>query len=117
MELTQAELDDFCKDWIRLLTLALGWSPEAAAEWAQCHVHFAESDLFLHETTSYYVLPLIITDEVRQNSRRLGELQSNLDLALERFRQQPPAEIGPELIAAIRREIREIIDSNRAWQE
>lgn len=116
MELTQAELDDLRKDWTRLLTLALGWSPEAAAEWAQGHIHFAENDFFLHETTSYYVLPLIITDEVRQNSRRLGELQSKLDLALERFRQIPPSEVGPEQIAAIRKEIREIIDASRIYQ-
>lgn len=116
MELTQAELNDVCKDWTRLVSLALGWSPEAAAEWARGHIHFAESEFFLHETTSYYVLPLIITDEVRQNSRRLGELESKLDLALERFRQKPPAEVGSERIAEIRREIREIIEANRLSQ-
>jgi hypothetical protein len=118
MEYSSTEMDEVCEDWIQLITLVLGSPRDAATEWAREHVRPAmDNPLFLHETTSWYILPLIITDEVRRKSRSMGELESKLDLALERFRQKMSGQVSAEQIDAIRGEIRGIIEANVASLE
>jgi len=111
MELSATDMDKVCKDWIGLLTLVVGLPQDVAIAWARDHRSAMHSPLFLHETTSWYILPLIITDDVRRRTRSLGDLESKIDLALERFRQKMWRDVDAMQINAIRTEIREIVDS------
>ena len=111
MEVSEREADEICKDWVRLLTLVLGWSHDKAIAWARAHRDDMENPFFLHETTSWYILGEIITENVRRQTKTIGQLESKLDLALERFRRATVDSVRPEQVAAIRKEVREIIDS------
>lgn len=117
MEYSLSELDSICDDWVRLLTLILGWPRAAAIAWARDRIALADNAFFSHETISWYVLPLIITDDVRRRTRSLGELESRMDLALERFRQSSSSEVRSDQVEQIRNEIREIIAAHTAPAE
>lgn len=112
MDLTQEDVESLCRDWVRLLTLVLDWPHDKAVAWARgpgCES--MESSFFLHETTSWYIMGHIITNEVRQKTVAMGELRSRLDLALEKFRRETETSVRPEQVTAIRKEIRDIIES------
>jgi hypothetical protein len=112
MEVTQEDVYAICSDWIRLLTLVLEWPENKAVEWANGPGReLMKNPFFTHETVSYHIMPLIITNEVRQQTVAMGELRSRLDLALERFRRETETSVRPEQVTAIRREIRDIIES------
>lgn len=117
MEYSLSELDSICDDWVRLLTQVLGWPRTAAIAWARDRIALADNAFFSHETTSWYVLPLIITDDVRRRTRSLGELESRIDLVLERFRQSSSSDVRREKVEHIRNEIREIIAAHTAPPE
>ena len=110
MGLTTKDKDEVCDVWVRLLTLALGWPKERAKLWAEGQRSLMDNeDWFLHETTSWYVLNAVITDEIRTSAKRPGDMASQLDLALERFRIKSERNVSAEDVEAIRSEIRAII--------
>ena len=111
MDYSPAEIDEVREDWIRLLTLVLGWPRDMAMAWARDHVDMMENPFFSHENISWPVVPLFITDDVRRQTKAIGELHASLDLALERFRRDTSAVVNAERVEAIRKEIRDIIEA------
>lgn len=111
MEISPSDVEEVCNDWVRLLTIVFAWSEESATAWARDHASTASGPLFLHESTSWYLLPAVITREVRRRTKALGELESKVDLALERFRKKMRSGVTDEEVGAIRSEIRAIFDA------
>src|SRR4051812_22911633 len=110
MSLSMKHKDEVCEDWVRLLTLVLEWPKDTAEAWAESkRVVMDDEDWFLHETTSWYVIPAIITDEIWSRARKPGDMVSRIGLALERFRIQAESDVAVEQIEAIRSELRTII--------
>jgi hypothetical protein len=110
VSLSEKDKDEVCDDWIRLLTLVLEWPKDKAEAWALSNrAAMDDEDWFLHETTSWYVIWDIITDEIWTRAKRPGDMMSQIDLALERFRIKSKGDVAVEQIEAIRAEIRSII--------
>ncbi|HSZ57638.1 MAG TPA: hypothetical protein VK797_18390 [Tepidisphaeraceae bacterium] len=111
MDYSASEMEAICNDWIRILTLAMDWPHDKARDWARNQIQSAKDDpFFSHETVSWYLLPLIITDEISTQTKSMGDLRSSLDLTLESFREKMWGEISAEEIDRVRAEIRRIID-------
>ena len=78
------ELEIYLDIWTRILSAALGWSPEQVRAWAQPFLE-GEAELTLHEPPSEWITPLLVPKPLQDvlNFEKLGRLHSDIRSALD----------------------------------